>query len=110
MTYRRTIPGLLILLAMIATPVLAQDAPFFEMEDLFVNKRIPKVTVATDGTVLALADSGRLLRRSEDGGKTWSEAIPLGETAGGGSLIVDSVTGDVMSVDPKKGRLWRILP
>ena len=49
----------------------AQDKPFFEVQDLYEKKdsRIPDDVVATDGSVLAVARSGRLLRRSDDGGK-----------------------------------------
>ena len=44
----------------------------FEMQDLFESERIPNIVVATDGAALAFARTGRLLRRSEDGGQTWS--------------------------------------
>ena len=46
-------------------------APFFEVQDLFESIRIPNITVTTNGTVLAVAKSGRLIRRSEDGGRNW---------------------------------------
>ena len=83
-----------------------EAAPFFEMQDLFEGERIPNITVATDGTVLALAKSGRLLRRSTDGGKTWSEPQEIGPDSGG-SAIVDENSGDVMVVNSKAGHLWR---
>ena len=58
-----------------AMPVESQAAeqakPTFELTDLFESVRIPNITVATDGTVLAFASSGKLLRRSTDGGATW---------------------------------------
>jgi len=80
--------------------------PFFEMQDLFESVRIPNITVATDGTVLAFARSGRVLRRSRDGGKSWT---PVQEVAPdvSGSAIVDETNGDVMVVNPKGGCLWR---
>jgi sialidase-1 len=77
-----------------------------EMQDLFTATRIPNVTVATDGTVLAFAKSGRILRRSDDGGKTWGPVQEVGSDAGG-SAIVDDNTGDVMVVRAKGGYLWR---
>ena len=40
--------------------------PVFEVQNLFESVRIPNILVATDGTVLAFAKSGQLLRRSED--------------------------------------------
>jgi sialidase-1 len=84
----------------------AQDAPFFEMQDLFDDMRIPDINVATDGTVLAFGHSGKRLRRSEDGGKTWSPVQDVGKDAGGSS-IVDETTGDVMVVRSGGGYLWR---
>lgn len=80
--------------------------PLFEMQDLFSGTRIPNVVVTTDGTVLAFAGSGRLLRRSEDGGKTWGSQQQVGPQASG-SAIVDASTGDVLVVDPRRSQLWR---
>ncbi|MHC4352759.1 MAG: exo-alpha-sialidase, partial [Planctomycetota bacterium] len=81
-------------------------ASFFGMQDLFESVRIPNITVATDGTVLAFAKSGRLLRRSADGGRSWEPVREVGPDAGG-SAIVDDNTGDVMMVNSKGGYLWR---
>ncbi|MHC4643639.1 MAG: sialidase family protein, partial [Planctomycetota bacterium] len=80
--------------------------PFFEIQDLFESMRIPNIVVATDGTVLAFAKSGRILRRSEDGGKSWGPIQEVGRDAGG-SAIVDENTGDVMVVRAKGEYLWR---
>ena len=85
---------------------LAEDRPIFQVQDLFESVRIPNVVVATDGTVLAFAKSGRLLRRLEDGGNTFGPAREVGHDAAG-SAIVDENTGDVMVVCPKGGYLWR---
>jgi len=81
-------------------------APVFQIQDLYDAIRIPNIVVATDGTVLAFARGGRLLRRSEDGGKTFSPVKEVGPDAGG-SAIVDATTGDVMVVRSKAGYLWR---
>ena len=81
-------------------------APDLEITDLFDGVRIPKIDVATDGTILAFAKSGSLLRRSEDGGMTWSEAQAVGEDAAG-TCVVDRNSGAVMVVRPDKGFLWR---
>lgn len=86
-----------------ATPALAPDR---EMVDLFMGVRIPNIDVAPDGTILAFAKSGNLLRRSEDEGKTWSDPQQVGEDAVG-SCIVDQNTGDVMVVSANRGYLWR---
>ena len=79
----------------------------FEMQDLFDDMRMPHITVATDGTVLAFAKLGRLLRRSEDGGQTWTDAQEVGPDVGGASAIVDTHTGDVLLVNSERARLWR---
>jgi len=85
------------------TPKTAADA--IEVRDLFKSVRIPNILVAADGTVLAFAKSGRLLRRSRDAGKTWNPVQEVGADARG-SAIVDRNTGDVMVVCGK-GWLWR---
>ncbi len=88
------------------TPAERPSKPVFEIQDLFPSVRIPNITVTTDGTVLAFAGSGRLLRRNEDGGATWTPQQELGPDARG-SAIVDENTGDVMVVDPKNSHLYR---
>jgi len=104
--------GLLVLIVAVIPDALAEKPPaagakpVFEMQDLFKSVRIPNIVVAADGSVLALARSGRLLRRSEDAGKTWSKAVEIDPDAGG-SAIVDENTGDVMIVNPRRGCLWR---
>jgi len=80
--------------------------PIFETQDLYQGVRIPNIAVTADGTVLALAKSGRMVRRSTDAGKTWSKAVEAGSDAGG-SAIVDENTGDVMIVQSRGGYLWR---
>jgi len=77
-----------------------------EMKDLFEGVRIPNIVVAADGSILAFAGSGRQLRRSEDGGKSWSEVREVGEDARG-SAIVDEGNGQVMVVNPAGSYLWR---
>jgi len=83
-----------------------KTAPFFEIQDLFKSMRIPNIVVTTDGTVLAFAKSGRVLRRSENHGKTWQAVQEVGPDAAG-SAIVDENTGNVMVVRAKGGYLWR---
>ncbi len=100
------VASVLWLVVFAAQGVGAAETPLFEVQDLFDGVRIPNIVVTADGTVLAFARSGRLVRRSVDGGKTWSPAQEVGADASG-SAIVDAVTGDVLVVDPKNGRLWR---
>ena len=49
---------------------MSYSSPVFEMQELFEKTRILNIAVATDGTVLAFTNDGRLLRRSEDAGKS----------------------------------------
>jgi sialidase-1 len=98
--------ALVVLAVAPANPFQAGEEPFFEVQDLFEEVRIPNVVVTTDGTVLALADKGRLVRRSTDGGASFSPAQEVGHDAGG-SAIVDSGNGDVLVVDSGRGHLWR---
>ena len=78
-----------------------------QVQDLYGDGlRIPDINVAPDGTVLALGESGRQIRRSTDRGQTWSPAAEIAADAGG-STVVDTVTGDVLLVQPRAGRLWR---
>jgi len=96
----------LCLCALASTLAAEETAPVFDMQVLFDDVRIPNITVATDGTVLAFANSGRILRRSEDGGQTWLPVQEVGSDANG-SAVVDTTTGDVLVVCSSKGHLWR---
>lgn len=84
----------------------SDQPPTMERVDLFDDVRIPNIVVTTDGTVLAFAKSGRLVRRSEDHGRTWSPVQEVGHDASG-SAIVDTNTSDVLVVDSRNGHLWR---
>lgn len=78
----------------------------FEGED---RVREPYLAVALDGTVLAMRNYDKLLRRSADGGRTWGEAeeVPFGFLDS--NFIVDENRGDILSVRLWDGqdRLWR---
>jgi len=76
------------------------------MQDLYEDVRIPNIVVAADGSVLALGESGRRLRRSEDAGHTWSSPREIGHDARG-SAIIDDDGGDVLVVHSGGGYLWR---
>ena len=84
----------------------ASDKPFFEMKDLFGAKRIPKIIVARDGTVLAFTGSCGVYRRSTDSGRTWDEARAPAPKAGG-NAIVDQTTGDILIFKTRSGDVWR---
>jgi len=76
-----------------------------------VRYRIPALAVSTKGTILAFAEARRLngadigdidavVRRSEDGGKTWGGEIVIWDDEG------RSVNNPSAVVDPKTGRIW----
>ena len=77
--------------------------PLFEREVVFEGDQVrePYLAVALDGTVLILRNRGIHLRRSEDGGQTWSEIIEVPFGFRDTNMIVDETTGDILVV-----RMW----
>lgn len=73
--------------------------PALEMTQLFTSERFPNVTVAVDGTVLASWGNSKVsLKRSEDGGKSWSDEIVIAQPGfQAGGLTVDETSGDVIA-------------
>lgn len=72
--------------------------PAFEKQRLFSDQRYPNVVVTKRGTVLAVwGNDGVMVRRSEDGGKSWGPVISVA-AAGyhGGGTTVDGNSGDVL--------------
>lgn len=67
-----------------------------ETQQLFPGGRFPNIAVAMDGTVLA-AYGGVDLRRSEDGGKTWSPAARIAKGFSISGLTVDQISGDILA-------------
>ena len=77
-----------------------------EIIDLFFSERFPNVAVTTRGTVLAVwggisehhGTGSLLVRRSEDGGETWSPEIFVAREIqwSGGGTIVDENSGDIL--------------
>lgn len=85
----------------IIAPFLGE--PSFQVGKLFDGHRFPNAGVAVDGTVLAFFGQRMLplVRRSEDGGKTWGPEIQIGDNPahaghGLGSSVVDETTGDII--------------
>jgi sialidase-1 len=72
--------------------------PVLEKQRLFADQRYPNVVVTLTGAVLAVwGNDGVSVRRSEDGGKTWGQAIAVSEKGyHGGGTIVDETSGDVL--------------
>jgi len=78
--------------------------PMFEMHPLFEGRGGRSVVVAADGSVLAF--NGRLLRSSDDGGKTWGKSREIGHDAGGNALV-NETNGEILLVRAGKGYLWK---
>ena len=84
---------------------------FFHHEIVFsdsINVREPYLAVAPDGTVLVLRNrpfhpepNPGFLRRSEDGGKSWSDIIEVPFGFLDSNFIPDENTGDILVI-----RLW----
>jgi len=80
--------------------------PFFDLQVVFDgegNVREPYLAIAVDGTLLAVRNYKKQLRRSEDGGRSWGEIIDVPITHSDSNMIVDENTGDIMSV-----RMWDV--
>ncbi|MCE2863240.1 MAG: Sialidase precursor [Verrucomicrobiota bacterium] len=87
-------------------------APVIDRQMVFSGKdriREPYLAVALDGTIVVLRNYDSLARRSEDGGRTWSEPSPIPVAFLDSNFIVDEVTGDLLSLRLWDGRdrLWR---
>ncbi|MDE0838397.1 MAG: sialidase family protein [Kiritimatiellae bacterium] len=66
------------------------------VQQVFEGDRFPNVTVAVDGSVLAVWN-GVKLRRSEDGGETWGKEIEIGKGFMGGGVTVNESNGVVFA-------------
>ncbi len=78
--------------------------PLFDMQVVFEGNgdvREPYLAIAVDGTLLAVRNNQRQLRRSEDGGQTWGPILDVPITHSDSNMIVDETTGDILSV-----RMW----
>jgi len=67
-----------------------------DMQQVFKGNRFPNITVAVDGTVLAVWN-GVKVRRSEDGGATWGPEILIGKGFMGGGVTVNEKTGEIFA-------------
>lgn len=98
----------------------------FEKQRLFDDQRYPNVIVTNKGTVVVVwGNAGVVIRRSEDGGKTWGPSVTLAEVGyNGGGALVDRTSGDILVfVEDRQppaplklyrsqddGRSWKIQP
>jgi len=78
--------------------------PSLDMQVLFDegnHVREPYLAIAVDGSLLAVRNNQKQLRRSENGGQSWGEIIDVPITHSDSNMIVDENTGHIMSV-----RMW----
>jgi len=70
----------------------------FEKQRLFDDQRYPNVVVTTRGTVLSVwGNNGVVVRRSEDGGRSWEPTITVAKAGyHGGGTTVDGKSGDIL--------------
>ncbi len=72
--------------------------PQLTMHPLYQDQRFPNITVTPQGTLLATWGSESIrVRRSEDGGETWGDAITIAEKGiHGGGTTVDENSGNIL--------------
>jgi sialidase-1 len=72
--------------------------PKLHITDVYKDERFPNIVVTLDGTLLATWGAKHIrVKRSEDGGKTWGEAISVvKDHIHGGGTTVDEATGDIL--------------
>ncbi|MCP4452927.1 MAG: exo-alpha-sialidase [Planctomycetes bacterium] len=73
--------------------------PRLETQQIFGSERFPNVVVTMKGTVVVTWGSQSVrARRSEDGGKTWLEAVTISNPGfQGGGTTVNETTGDLLA-------------
>ncbi|MHC4575252.1 MAG: exo-alpha-sialidase [Planctomycetota bacterium] len=111
-----------VILAVLAGPASAGDRGYFQQTDVFAGGelgykefRIPALVVTKGGTLLAISEAGWTasdfgVRRSTDGGRSWSNNVQViideGKSrCGSPAVIVDSKTGRIhlmAGVDSKR--------
>ena len=102
--FRSVVTALLVLAGVSVAARAAGDLeaflgkPVFEKQRLFDDQRYPNVVVTTRGTVLSVwGNDGVVVRRSEDGGRTWGGVITVSEKGyHGGGTTVDENSGDLL--------------
>lgn len=102
--FRSVVTALLVLAGLSVAARAADDLeaflgkPVFEKQRLFDDQRYPNVVVTTRGTVISVwGNDGVVVRRSEDGGRTWGGVITVSEKGyHGGGTTVDENSGDLL--------------
>lgn len=76
-----------------------EGKPVLKVVELFPGERFPNVVIALDGSIVATwGNQNYQVRRSEDGGKTWSPISILANPGfQGGGVTVDEGSGDILA-------------
>ncbi|MBT3469122.1 MAG: exo-alpha-sialidase [Opitutae bacterium] len=103
------LPTFLAIVALALTPCHAKENhpvegplnPFLgeaklDIQQVHKGGRFPNVVVAMDGSILAVWN-GVIVKRSEDGGDTWGEAISVGKGFMGGGVTVNERNGEIIA-------------
>jgi sialidase-1 len=74
--------------------------PYLKTEFVFTGKstREPYLGVAVNGSILIMQNYEKLLRRSEDGGNTWSDPVKVPFGFRDSNFITDENTGDILVI------------
>ena len=104
----RTIPDFIILCTLFSilnscnkvaeNPFWADGQEFFDVQQIFKDERFPNIIVSNQGTVIATWGRENFrVRRSEDGGQTWGDAITVANPGfQGGGTTMDESTGHIL--------------
>ncbi|MCU0873574.1 MAG: glycoside hydrolase [Pirellulaceae bacterium] len=78
------------------------------LQQLWKGRGGTNIVTVRDGTVIAFQSmASNKIRRSSDGGRTWSEDLEIGPGATYGNAVVDETSGDLLYVNPAQQWLWR---
>lgn len=72
-------------------------AQVFDKKEIFEKERLPNLVCAMDGSILAIWGWSKVvIKRSDDGGISWSHEILIGNGINGGGALVDESNGDIL--------------
>lgn len=98
---KKSLPVILLFLVILSCKPwkgIQKGSPYLQVYSLYDDERFPNVVVAKDGSIVTSWGSDDFrIRRSEDGGITWSPAATIAKPGfQGGGMIVDENTGDIL--------------
>jgi sialidase-1 len=107
-------------------PAVFLGEPQLTIQQLYQDGRFPNIVVTLEGTIAATWGQKQIrVKRSEDGGATWSDEITIAKNGiHGGGTTVDETTGDILAFVEQRhppapltvfrstddGRTWNVEP